>query len=442
MKRLSLLCSVLILTSTSPSVSAQLFQLAQREDLRSLDPATSNGRLGRELASALDGRLLLAAAPFKEDDSDPGAQDGSVFSFVVNPDGTLVRTQTLQTAERFQFGALLDADGSTAAIGSSSALHLYRYDAGTWNLTQELRITADVPTTPGIVVRNLRASLALSGDLLAVGDTSANVTAGGSVVSNAGAVVLFRRGADSVWRHEATLAAPQPTGSSGFGSAVAVDGDVLVVGAPNDQVGGLGVGGAYVFQRSGGSWSLRRSLRNPDLDETADFGWSVAVQAGLAVVGCATCSNFPAGPSNTGAFFTYRRDLGGTDNWGLEGETVGSRAQFIDNFSVRLDLSAGLLLVGATGTNPNVASLFAREEGDEGWQELALLESGESTNTEYGQAVALAPGRAFVGASLWPNTSTSARWGAVYSWYSPTLLACGGRFDRLFCDGFEGAITR
>lgn len=436
MKRSILVCSVLMLTLAAPSASAQLFQLAQREDLRNLDPATSNGRLGRELATALDGRLLLASAPFKEDDSDPGSQDGSVFSFVVNRNGTLVLTQTLQPPERFQFGALLDADGDTAVIGSSNALHVYRYGTGGWFLTQALRIEDDVPTVPGIVVRNLRASLALSGDVLAVGDTSANVSVGGSVVGNAGAVVLFRRGADRVWRHEATLAAPQPVGSSGFGSAVAVDGEVLLVGAPNDQVGGLGVGGAYVYQRSGGSWTLRRTLRNPDIDEAAAFGWSVAVQAGLAVVGCATCFDFPSGPSNTGSLFTYRRGLGGTDNWGLEGETVGSRAQFIDNFSVRLDLSAGLLLVGATGTNPNVASLFARD-GD-GWQERALLESGETVNTEYGQAVALAPGRAFVGASLWPNTSTSERWGAVYSWNSPTLLACGGRFDRLFCDGFEG----
>lgn len=440
MKRLTLLCSVLILTLAPPPVSAQLFQLAQREDLRSLDPATSNGRLGRELASALDGRVLLAAAPFKEDDSDPGSQDGSVFSFAVNPNGTLVLTQTLQTFERFQFGSLLDADGGTAAIGSSNALHLYRYDAGAWSLTQELRIADDVPTTPGIVVRNLRASLALSGDLLAVGDTSANVSAGGSVVNNAGAVVLFRRGTDGVWRHEATLAAPQPVSSSGFGSAVAVDGDVLVVGAPNDQVGGLGVGGAYVYQRSGGSWGVRRTLRNPDIDETADFGWSVAARDGLAVVGCATCFDFPAGPSNTGSFFTYRRDLGGSGNWGLEGETVGSRAQFIDNFSIRLDLSAGLLLVGATGTNPNVASLFVRDGS--GWRELALLESGEVTNTEYGQAVALAPARAFVGASLWPNSSSSERWGAVYSWFSPTMLACGGRIDPLFCDGFEDDSAR
>lgn len=440
MKRNPILLVALTSLGAVPPVSAQLFELAQREDLRNLDPATSNGRLGRELAAALDGRLLLAAAPFKEDELDPGSQDGSVLSFVVNTNGTLVLTQTLQTAERFQFGSTLDADGEWAAIGSSNRVHLYRYDGQVWRLEQELDADVDVPDTAGIIVRSLRASLALSGDLLAVGDTSANVDSGSGVVNNAGAVVLFRRGGDGVWRHEATLAAPQPVGASGFGSRVAIDDDALLIGAPNDQVAGDGVGGAYLFQHSPAGWSLRRTLRNPDPGEVADFGWSVALQDGLAVVGCATCFVFPEGPSNTGSFFTFVRSLGGSDNWGLEGETVGSNADFIDNFSISLRLSGELLLVGATGTNPNAASLFARDAGG-GWRELELLESGETVNTEYGLSVALSPGRAFVGASLWPNTSSSARWGAVYSWYSPRLVACGGRIDALFCDGFEDADT-
>jgi hypothetical protein len=302
-------------------------------------------------------------------------------------------------------------------------------------LRQQLDEDNDVPPTAGIVVRNLRSSLALSGDLLAVGDSSANVDAGGGPVSNAGAVVLFRRGADGVWRHEATLAAPTPSGSSAFGSSVAAHGNVLLVGAPEDQLNGLSVGAAYLYQRGSGSWSLRRTLRNPDQEEAA-FGWSVAVEHDLAVVGCATCFVSPSGPSNTGSFFTFERSLDGADNWGLRGETVGSRPGFIDNFSIRLRLSAGLLLVGATGTIPNVATLFARE-GNGSWRELAFFESGETVNTEFGQSLALAPARAFVGASLWPNTSSSERWGAVYSWYSPSLAACGGRLDRVFCDGFE-----
>lgn len=419
----------------TPSVSAQLFELAQRQDLRQIDPATSNGRLGRELATAMNGRVLLAAAPFKEDDSDPGSQDGSVYSFTINPNGTLSLAQTLEPVERFQFGSTLAAEGEWAAIGAGNGVYLFRMGGQGWTLAQVLTDDDDVPATPGIVVRSLRSSLALSGDLLAVGDTSANVDAGSGVVSNAGAVVLFRRGSDGVWRHEASLRAEQPVGASEFGSRVAVDDGVLLVGAPNDQVSGLRAGGAYLFQQSGPSWAQRRVLRNSDAGEIADFGWSVALGDGVAVVGCATCFVFPGGPSNTGSFFTFERNLGGVDNWGLEGESVGSRPGFIDNFSISLRLSGGLLLVGATGTNPNVASVFARGEG--GWQEVDFLESGETLNTEYGQSLALSVGRAFVGASLWPNTSSSERWGAVYSWYSQTLVACEGQIDRLFCDGFE-----
>jgi hypothetical protein len=435
MLRLLSPCFLLTALLLTPGAHAQLFELAPREDLRQIDPATSNGRLGREMAAALGGRVLLVAAPFKEDAADSGAQDGSVYSFDVARDGVLSVGQVLAPPERFQFGATLDADADWAAISSSSAVYLYQYSGAQWVLRQQLDEDNDVPPTAGIVVRNLRSSLALSGDLLAVGDSSANVDAGGGPVSNAGAVVLFRRGADGVWRHEATLAAPTPSGSSAFGSSVAAHGNVLLVGAPEDQLNGLSVGAAYLYQRGSGSWSLRRTLRNPDQEEAA-FGWSVAVEHDLAVVGCATCFVSPSGPSNTGSFFTFERSLDGADNWGLRGETVGSRPGFIDNFSIRLRLSAGLLLVGATGTIPNVATLFARE-GNGSWRELAFFESGETVNTEFGQSLALAPARAFVGASLWPNTSSSERWGAVYSWYSPSLAACGGRLDRVFCDGFE-----
>lgn len=428
-------CTLLAGLLLTPGAQAQLFELAQREDLRQIDPATSNGRLGREMAAALDGRVLLVAAPAKEDAADPGSLDGSVYSFDVAPDGKLSLGQVLEPTERFQFGATLDADGDWAAMSSSSAIYLYQYSGGSWVLRQQLDEDNDLPPTPGIVVRGLRSSLALSGDLLAVGDTSANVDAGAGAVSNAGAVVLFRRGGDGVWRHEATLAAEVPVGSAGFGSSVAVDGDVLLVGAPNDKVNDLSVGGAYLYQPSVGGWSLRRTLRNPG-QEAGAFGWSVAVEDDLAVIGCSTCFVFPSGPSNTGSFFTFERSLGGSNNWGLRGETVGSRPDFIDNFSIRLRLAGGLLLVGATGTSPNVATVFARE-GDGSWRELAFLQSDETVNTEYGLGLALALGRAFVGASLWPNTSTSERWGAVYSWYSPTLVACRGFVNSFFCNGFE-----
>jgi hypothetical protein len=188
-------------------------------------------------------------------------------------------------------------------------------------------------------------------DLLALGNHTANVTVGDTTTSNAGAVVLFRRGGDGQWRFETVLLSPVPSGTSEFGSAISISGDTVLVGATNDKVAGEIVGGAYVFQRNGAVWSHAATLRNPDA-ENARFGWSVALDGNLAIVGCATCLVLPnpEDPSNTGSFFAFERNLGGTANWGLRGEFFGSNPGFIDNFSKSLRLRGTTLMVGASGS--------------------------------------------------------------------------------------------
>lgn len=420
-------------------VQAQSFTEVDSVDLATIDPATNNGRLGRNVALAGDGNTVLVAAPFKEDANDGGSQDGSVYALRVRRDGTLDFLQAIEPVARYQFGTTLAADGIWAAIGEANdTIHLYRETVGGWTPAQILSLD-DVPATPGITLRNLRSASALSGDLLALGDTSANLVVNSAPVSNGGAVVLFRRGGDSIWRHEATLIAPTPDSSSGFGGALALSGDTLLVGAPEDSIGTDNVGGAYVFQRSGGTWSHVRTLRNPDAGQTSRFGWSVALEGDLAIVGCATCLTLPnpEDPSNTGSFFAHERNLGGSGNWGLRGEFASSAPGYIDNFSIALRLRDDTLLVGASGSKQAV---FFTRAGNGQWHEVARLvsaEAGLARTTNFGIGVDFVGGRALIGADAWPDTSTSARWGELTSWLNPSVEACGGSFDGIFCDGYE-----
>lgn len=68
----------MIAVLAAPSIAAHRFDLAERQDLCLIDPATSHCRLGRELATSAVGREPLAAAPFLEEDADSGSKDGSV----------------------------------------------------------------------------------------------------------------------------------------------------------------------------------------------------------------------------------------------------------------------------------------------------------------------------------------------------------------------------
>ena len=422
------------------AAQAQLFVEVDFVDLADIDPATTNGRLGRTIALADGGRTLLAAAVFKEDDADPGSQDGSIYSFSVLGDGTLQFEQELAPSERYQYGKTLAADGAWAAAGESSArVHILRLSGSAWSETQLLTL-ADVVEPPGVDVRGLTSWAAMQGDLLALGNHTANVTVSGNTTSNAGAVVLFRRNAGNVWQFEAVLVSPTPSGSAEFGTNIAVAGDTVIVGALSDKVGDATVGGAYVFQRSGSSWSHAATLRNPDAEETRRYGWSVALDGDLAIVGCATCLLLPnpEDPSNTGSFFAYERNLGGSGNWGLRGEFWGSNPGFIDNFSKSLRLRGETLMVGASGTQE--ASFFVRASSGD-WEEVARLPSGHLTNTVYGISVDFMGGKAQIGADAWPDDGLgdAPRRGAVSAWYGATVEACRGSFEGIFCDGYESA---
>jgi len=412
---------------------AQSFVEVDVFELTDIDPAADNGRLGNRLA--LSGNTVMAAAPFKD------GQSGAVYVFDLLPNGTLSFRQALQPTDTIsQFGTALALDGDWAAVADSpfsARVRLFRRSGGSWVEAQTIN-DSDVPVTADITLRALGTSLAISGDLLLAGDTSANVVSGGETVDNAGAVVLYRRGSDNIWRHEATLASPSPSNSSGFGRVAALSGDTLLVGAENDLLNEQSVGGAYIFERSAGTWSHTRTLRSPDaLEQGTRYGWSVALDGDLAVVGCATCLVLPepGDPSNTGSFFGYERNLGGTASWGLRGEFFGSAPDFIDDFSTSLHLSGSTLLVGASGSKQAV--FFTRATGG-AWQEAALLQSMDANNTNFGVQVAFNGGRAVIGADAFPDMNLGEdRWGSIHAWFSGTVEACRGNFDAIFCNGYE-----
>lgn len=430
MRNLAFLLTGSLCALLSVPALGQTFTEVDRVELTDIDPATDNGLLGRQLV--LSGNTVIASAPFKD------GQKGAAYVFELLPDGTLSFRQALQPTGNFsQFGTSLALDGDWAAVADSlfsARVRLFRRVGSGWVESQTIEVD-EVPATANITLRALGTSLSISGDLLVAGDTRANVVSGGGNVDNAGAAVLFRRGGDNIWRHEATLAAPAPSNSSAFASRAAVSGDTLLVGAPNDRVGENTVGGAYVFQRTSGNWSHTRTLRNPDLESSARFGWSVALDGELAAVGCATCNVTQDGPSNAGSFFAYERNLGGSANWGLRGEFAGSAPDFIDNFSTSLYLAGSTLLVGANGSKQAV--FFTRAPSGL-WEEAALLQSVDPNNTNFGTQVAFTGGRAVIGADSFPDMNLGGdRWGAVHSWLSPVVEACGGSFEGIYCDGFE-----
>eukprot|EP01043_Picozoa_sp_COSAG02_P085873 COSAG02_NODE_23442_length_718_cov_4.101777_1_plen_143_part_10 len=107
------------------------------------------------------------------------------------------------------------------------------------------------------------------------------------------------------------LLASDGSQSDWFGNSVALDGEVLVVGAYlDDNAGGSNAGAVYVFVRDAGSgaWSEAQKLLASDGSQYDRFGISVALDGEVLVVGA--YEDDDADGSNAGAVYVFVRDAG------------------------------------------------------------------------------------------------------------------------------------
>jgi len=147
-------------------------------------------------------------------------------------------------------------------------------------------------------------AVAISGDTAVVGayqeDSSATGVNGNqtdNTATNAGAVYVFVRNG-TAWTQQAYLKASNTDAFDAFGTSVAISGDTIVVGAPWEDSSATGVNGnqsdnslsqagaAYVFVRSGTTWTQQAYLKAPIQFLPMDyFGQSVAISGDTVVVG-------------------------------------------------------------------------------------------------------------------------------------------------------------
>jgi hypothetical protein len=150
--------------------------------------------------------------------------------------------------------------------------------AGTYTFDYTATGTTDRVTAPdGEVGDNLGWSVAIDGDTALVGAFRDDGSTGA-------AYVFVRSGAG--WAFQDKLTAPDGEVGDTFGFSVALDGDIALVGAPTDDAAtGSDAGAAYVFVRSGAGWTFWQRLAAADAEAGDQFGVSVAVSGDTALVG-------------------------------------------------------------------------------------------------------------------------------------------------------------
>src|SRR5687768_5382713 len=122
------------------------------------------------------------------------------------------------------------------------------------------------------------------GTIVAAGDNVLFVAEPLTAV-RAGTVYAYRRNAaDGKWVEAAKLNAPNGRGGDRFGSAIAAQGTRVIVASPTD---GDGRGGAHIFEQRGQQWQHVARLAPSDASAADSVGSAVALAGDMALVGSA-----------------------------------------------------------------------------------------------------------------------------------------------------------
>jgi len=381
---------------------------------------------------AISGDTLAVGTPYEDSNatgvndedgqSDDNAFDsGAVYVFTRTGDTwtqqAYIKASNADAGDRFGYSVALSGD--TLAVGApgedsnatgvndedgqsddsafgSGAVYVFTRTGDTW--TQQAYIKASNTGE----FDNFGARVALSGDTLAVGapDEDSNATGvndpDGQSDDNAfdsGAVYVFTRTGDT-WTQQAYIKASNTDADDQFGRSVAISGDTLAVGAPEEASNATGVndedgqsddsaaysGAVYVFTRTGDTWTQQAYIKASNTGAGDNFGYSVALSGDTLAVGGpgeasnATGVNAPDGQLNgdaafSGAVYVFTRT---GDTWTQQAYIKASNTDENDLFGYSVALSGDTLAVGATLEASNATGVNAPD----GQSDDSALESG------------------------------------------------------------------
>jgi trimeric autotransporter adhesin len=316
-----------------------------------------------------------------------------------------------------EFGSAVafSGDGNTLVVGAEESLHVYERSGSAWSAPR-------IINPPGGFSFLETFALSEDGSTLAVSSRFDD-----TVVANSGAVYVYRRDGSGNWSTPDVLKASNPGINDDFGSAIALSttGQVLAVGASNEDSDAAGVGGAqnenrtdsgavYVFTRSNGTWSAPTYVKSPSPRPDGGFGAALAVSGeGRVLAVGETASGCPAllCTDLTGTAYVYSMDAWTTPAKVIKPPVSSARDDF--GRAVALSRDGTMLVVGApdedgggigVGGDPisdcaalqptncaqNSGAAYVYVAGSSGWSSPAYLKaSNTGVFDRFGSALAV-----------------------------------------------------
>ncbi len=232
-----------------------------------------------------------------------------------------------------------------------------------------------------------------------------------------GSVYVFRFDLDrSAWIEEQELLASMGTWGDGFGASVSISGDVALIGAPADDDDGFSSGSVYVFRfdPKTSQWIEVQKLTASDAMTSDSFGGSVALAGDLAVIGTPGQDGVA---EETGAAYVFRFDSD-TATWIEQAKLFASDGTPLDRFGWSVAVSEEVAVVGAHLDGPGSAYVFRYDPKNSAWFEEQKLVASGGAPDDFGRAVAMDGDTVLIGS--WAADAVGPGYGAAYVYrYDP-----------------------
>jgi len=362
------------------------------------------------ISVSVDGDYAVIGA-WKDDDN--AYNSGSAYVFLRS--GTTWEEQAKLTpsgaAIEDHIGCSVAIDGDYIVIGafgdddngeSSGSAYIFVRSGITW--TQQTKITA----SDGAAFDFFGMSVSISGDYVVIGaqDDDDNGPESGSVY------VFHRSGTN--WAQQVKITAPDGEAEDRFGYSVSIDGDYAVVGAFGDDDNGDESGSAYVYHRSGTSWSQQAKITASDAAAYNWFSRSVSISEDYLVIGS------PWDDDNgvySGSAYLFHRS--GT-NWTEQAKIIASDGAADDEFGRDVSIDGDNVVIGAchdddNGYDSGSAYIFHRSETS--WTEQEKITASDGADNDYfGWPVSISGDHVLIGASYDDDNGDDS--GSAYIYYN------------------------
>jgi predicted amidohydrolase len=329
----------------------------------------------------------------------------------------------LDTNDFFGFSASLSSDGNTAIVGApqedtspntdNGAAYVFTRSGSVW--TQQQKLLASDAASDDLF--GVSVALSLDGNTAIVGAQGESTS---PYTSNGAAYVFTRSG--STWTEQQKLVGSGSVNQSRFGVSVSLssDGNTAIVGAYTESTSPFLLNGAaYVFTRSGSTWTEQQKLTASDIEDTAQFGVSVSISANgnTAIIG-ANLEDTSPNLNNGAAYVFTRSGSTWTEQQKLLASDAASNDQF--GFSVSLSSDGNTAIVGSPqeDTSPktdNGAAYVFTRSGSTWTEQQKLLATDIGSGDFFGRSVAISPdGNTVIVGATQQDTPPTTNNGAAY----------------------------